>query len=81
MIKIKIQYDKYDRTFKLLDKGIASLLEDGDIYELIAPAVLERNDELQHLPQTGQEAVLAACPYNLQTLDVAAFPTAKRIGS
>ena len=34
MIRIRIQYDKYNRTFKLLDKEFGSLLDDGDVYEL-----------------------------------------------
>ena len=34
MIRIRIQYDKYNRTFKLLDKEFGRMLEDGDVYEL-----------------------------------------------
>jgi hypothetical protein len=34
MIRIRIQYDKYNRTFKLLDNEFGSLLDDGDVYEL-----------------------------------------------
>jgi len=34
MIRIRIQYDKYNRTFKLLDNEFGSLLDDGEVYEL-----------------------------------------------
>jgi hypothetical protein len=37
MIRIKIQYDKYDRMFRLMDKEFGALLEDGDVYELLVP--------------------------------------------
>ncbi len=32
---IRIQYDGYNRCFKLLDREMASLLEDGDVYVLV----------------------------------------------
>ena len=34
VIRIRIQYDKYNRTFKLLDKEFGPLLDDGEVYEL-----------------------------------------------
>ncbi len=37
MIRIKVEYDKYNRTFKLLDREFASALEDGGLYELEVP--------------------------------------------
>lgn len=45
VIRVKIQYDKYDRTFKLVDKEFGPLLEDGETYELLVPAVIENDDE------------------------------------
>ena len=48
MIPVRIQYDKYNRMFKLLDKALESLLVDGDVYELpVSPAEvhLEQADE------------------------------------
>jgi hypothetical protein len=35
---VLIVYDKYNRTFKLLDKSFGSLLEDGAVYELMPVA-------------------------------------------
>jgi hypothetical protein len=37
MIRIKVEYDKYNRTFKLLDREFGSALEDGGLYELEVP--------------------------------------------
>ncbi len=45
MIRVKIQYDKYDRSFKLVDKEFGPLLEDGEIYELLVPVIIENDDE------------------------------------
>ena len=45
MIRIKILFDKYDRTFKLLDKTFAPLLNDGDVYELLLPLSIEQTEE------------------------------------
>jgi hypothetical protein len=46
MIRIKVEYDAYNRTFKLVDKKFGSILEDGAIYELLASlAVLEMQED------------------------------------
>ena len=48
MVRIKVEYDKYNRSFKLLDKDFGSVLEDGAQYELLVPLRLEirsDNDE------------------------------------
>jgi len=37
MIRIKVEYDAYNRTFTLLDREFGSALEDGGIYELEVP--------------------------------------------
>jgi len=37
MIRIKVEYDKYNRTFKLLDREFGSALEDSGLYELEVP--------------------------------------------
>jgi hypothetical protein len=34
VIRIRIQYDKYNRVFKLLDNEFGPLLDDGEVYEL-----------------------------------------------
>jgi hypothetical protein len=36
MVLIKVQYDAYNRQFKLLDQESARKLEDGETYVLIA---------------------------------------------
>ena len=45
MVRIKVEYDKYNRTFKLVDREFGSVLEDGAQYELLAPLMLETLDE------------------------------------
>lgn len=46
MVRIKVEYDKYNRAFKLMDRDFGSVLEDGAQYELVVPLVLEiANDE------------------------------------
>jgi len=35
MVLIKVQYDAYNRQFKLLDRELARVLEDGETYMLI----------------------------------------------
>ena len=45
MIRIRILYDKYNRTFKLVDKTFAPLLNDGDVYELVLPLNIEQSEE------------------------------------
>ena len=46
MVRIKVEYDKYNRVFKLLDREFASALDDGAQYELVVPLMLEiANDE------------------------------------
>ena len=48
-IRIKVEYDAYNRTFKLVDREFGSVLEDGALYELSVPfgvAVVSENEEL-----------------------------------
>ena len=45
MVRIKVEYDKYNRTFKLLDREIGSVLEDGAQFDLVVPLVLESDEE------------------------------------
>ena len=35
MIRIKVEYDAYNRRFQLRDREFGSVLEDGAIYELV----------------------------------------------
>ena len=45
MIHIKVQYDAYNRTFKLLDRGFGTFLEDYGVYNLAIPVAVEEADE------------------------------------
>jgi len=45
MIRIKVEYDKYNRTFKLQDREFGSVLEDGVVYELVVPLRTEGLEE------------------------------------
>jgi hypothetical protein len=41
MVLIRVQYDAYNRQFKLLDRQLVHLLEDGETYVLLADVSLE----------------------------------------
>jgi hypothetical protein len=45
MIRIKLQYDAYNRSFKLIDKGFGMLLEDYAVYDLSIPFTFEEAEE------------------------------------
>jgi hypothetical protein len=45
MVRIKVEYDKYTRAFKLLDREFGSVLEDGAQYELVLPLEFEVEKE------------------------------------
>ena len=47
MVRIKVEYDKYTRAFKLMDREFGSVLEDGVQYELVLPLGCETADEEQ----------------------------------
>ena len=47
MVRIKVEYDKYTRAFKLMDREFGSVLEDGVQYELVLPLECETADEEQ----------------------------------
>ena len=44
MIRVKVEYDEYNRVFKLLDREFGPILEDGAVYELKLPLVLAEPD-------------------------------------
>ena len=49
MIRIRVEYDAYNRQFKLLDRELGSMLNDGAVYQVSVPmtiAALEESDEL-----------------------------------
>jgi len=41
MVLIKVQYDAYNRQFKLIDRELAHVLEDGETYMLVADVSLQ----------------------------------------
>jgi hypothetical protein len=41
MIHIKLQYDAYNRSFKLIEEGSGSLLQDFAMYDLALPCTVE----------------------------------------
>ena len=45
MIRIKVEYDKYTRSFKLIDREFGSVLEDGVQYNLVLPLEFENSNE------------------------------------
>jgi hypothetical protein len=45
MIRIKVEYDKYTRSFKLVDREFGSVLEDGVQYNLVLPLEFENSNE------------------------------------
>ena len=45
MVRIKVEYDKYTRAFKLIDREFGSVLEDGAQYELVLPLEFETANE------------------------------------
>ena len=48
MIRVRVEYDKYNRTFRLLDRELGSALEDGAVYELVVPiTVLDEEDNVR----------------------------------
>lgn len=52
MIRIRVEYDAYNRTFKLLDRQFGSVLDDGAVYQLSVPITLvgpEEEDELMYM--------------------------------
>ena len=45
MICMKVQFDAYNRIFKLIDRDMGGLLEDGAIYDLSIPFGLQDTEE------------------------------------
>jgi hypothetical protein len=44
-MRIKVEYDKYNRVFKLLNKEFGPLLDDGAVYELLVPLEIQKPTE------------------------------------
>ena len=56
MVLIKVQYDAYNRQFKLIDQQCARILEDGETYMLIADVSL-KDVELKQSLETQTEVI------------------------
>ena len=56
MIRIRVEYDGYNRRFKLLDREFGPMLHDGAVYELSVPlttGALSDNDEFICIDGSG----------------------------
>jgi hypothetical protein len=53
MIRIKVEYDAYNRTFKLVDREFGSALQDGVLYELEVPLNIGDFPEAQEFALIG----------------------------
>ena len=49
MIRVRLEYDAYNRVFKLIDREFGSVLQDGAVYELKLPLMLEGPDGEENL--------------------------------
>lgn len=49
MIRMRLEYDAYNRTFKLIDRELGAILEDGVVYELKLPLMVESADSQEDL--------------------------------
>jgi hypothetical protein len=54
MVRIKVAYDAYNRTFKLVDREFSSGLEDRGLYELEVPL------NVRDLPESEEFTVIGA---------------------
>jgi len=52
MIRIKVQYDQFTRSFKLVDDQFKTLLEGDALYDLDIPLMLE-DDEVEEPWSSG----------------------------
>ncbi len=50
MIRIKVQYDALNRTFKLVDEEFKTLLEGDVVYDLNVPLVFEDEEAEELIP-------------------------------
>jgi hypothetical protein len=51
LLVLRLEYEAYNRAFKLIDREFVSILEDGAVYELKLPLMLEEPD--------GEETLIA----------------------
>jgi hypothetical protein len=50
MMVIKVQYDPFNRTFKLVDSEFRTLLEGDALYDLAIPLLFDERDEESFAP-------------------------------
>ena len=53
MIRIKVQYDALNRTFKLVDQEFNTLLEGDCLYDLNVPLVFEDEEAEELIPSSN----------------------------
>jgi hypothetical protein len=53
MIRIKVQYDSINRTFKLVDQEFKTLLEGDVLYDLNVPIMYESADGETFIPEAN----------------------------
>ena len=45
MIRIRVEYDAYNRKFNLLDREFGSMLDDGAVYQVSVPMTIAATEE------------------------------------
>ena len=45
MVRVRVEYDKYTRSFKLVDREFGSVLEDGAQYDMVLPLETDTANE------------------------------------
>ena len=53
MIRIKVQYDALNRTFKLVDQEFKTLLEGDVLYDLNVPLIFEDEEAEELIPSVN----------------------------
>ena len=49
MIRVRVEYDAYNRQFKLLDREFGSMLNDGAVYHLSVPMTIAASEDGEEL--------------------------------
>jgi hypothetical protein len=58
MVLIKVQWDAYNRQFKLLDRELARTLEDGETYMLIADVSVRDLESKQDIEMHSERLLM-----------------------
>jgi hypothetical protein len=53
MIRIKVQYDAFNRTFKLVDQEYKTILEGDALYDLNVPLTYEEADVIDFISSSS----------------------------